>query len=135
MRTIAHAYPDRTPTVTLSAAPDLRAPCERQEFDEIAGNLLDNAAKWAAGRVAVTAANADGWFTLTVADDGPGLAPAARAAAFDRGRRLDERPQGAGLGLAIVRDLVTLYGGEVALKESPLGGLAAVVRLPAAVAA
>jgi signal transduction histidine kinase len=68
---------------------------------------------------------------VTVDDDGPGIAPAKREGVLDRGVRVDESVQGTGLGLAIVRDLAELYGGSIALAESPLGGLRAEIKLPA----
>ena len=95
------------------------------------GNLMDNACKWARGEVRVTLAGEDGRLRLSVDDDGPGLAPEARARVFDRGRRLDEAVPGSGLGLAIVGDVAELYGGSVSLGESDLGGLRAVLDLPA----
>lgn len=129
-RTILRAYPDRTLALEITVPEGLHAPCDRQDFDEVAGNLLDNAAKWAAGRILATAQSANGWFTLIIADDGPGLPAAVRDAVFERGRRLDERIQGSGLGLAIVRDIVSLYGGDVTLGESVWGGVEVVVHLP-----
>jgi len=69
---------------------------------------------------------------LTIDDDGPGLAADQRAAVFDRGTRLDESVPGTGLGLAIARDIAELYHGSIALEDSPLGGLRALLTLPAA---
>lgn len=107
------------------------------DLQEMLGNLLENAAAWAAGRVAVgwrvgsiTAGNR---LVLTVDDDGPGIPEAARALALARGGRLDESVPGSGLGLAIVVELAELYGGTLTLEEGPLGGLRAVLDLPAAV--
>ena len=110
---------------------------EKQDFEEMAGNLIDNAAKWARAKVRVSvnpdaAPEAGGrrYFFLTVEDDGPGLAPELRAAAMKRGRRLDETKPGSGLGLSIVADLAGLYGGGLTLADSALGGLKAQLRLP-----
>ena len=95
------------------------------------GNLLDNACKWAAHRVEVQA-HADGdLLTITLDDDGPGLVAERRDAVLQRGVRADEQVPGSGLGLAIVDDLARLYGGQVALQDSPLGGLRAALTLPA----
>lgn len=115
-------------------APDLVFRGERQDLEELLGNLLDNAFKWAAGRVRVTGAAgpAPGRMRLVVEDDGPGLAPEQRALALKRGARLDEAAPGTGLGLAIVDDLARAYGGRLDLGESALGGLAAMLDLPAA---
>ena len=95
---------------------------------ELLGNLLENAAKWARGRVEIRAAPAaSGGIRVSIGDDGPGVPEAQRARLGERGLRLDQRTEGSGLGLAIVRDLLEAYGGEIALGESPAGGL--VVRL------
>ena len=103
----------------------------REDLDEMLGNLLDNACKWARTRVSVDSLREDGDITITIDDDGPGVDPADRDAVLLRGVRADEAMPGSGLGLAIVRDLAGLYGGEIALDASPLGGLRARLRLPA----
>jgi signal transduction histidine kinase len=104
---------------------------ERQDLEEILGNLLENAAKWAKGRVRVSAANGRGGFLrLVVEDDGPGVDKPALERLFVRGERLDETVPGSGLGLAIVRDLADTYGGKAAARRSPLGGLLVEVMLP-----
>ena len=111
---------------------------EKEDLDEIAGNLLENAAKWSRSRIEVAAAalapEADGrrFFTLIVDDDGPGIAEADRQKALKRGQRLDEKTPGTGLGLSIVVDTAREYGGDVALSRSPQGGLRVVVTLPMA---
>ncbi|CAO3357259.1 ATP-binding protein [Azospirillum palustre] len=106
---------------------------EREDLDEMLGNLLDNACKWARGRVGVTCrAEAGGMLSVTLDDDGPGLPGDSRDAALEPGVRLDESMPGTGLGLAVVRDVARLYGGDIRLDASPLGGLRAVLRLPAA---
>ena len=104
---------------------------ERQDLEEILGNLIENAGKHARARVVAVVQGIGGEIEVRVEDDGPGLSADAREQAVRRGIRLDERGPGAGLGLAIVRDLVDLYGGTFSLDESELGGLKAVVRLPA----
>ncbi|BBK35590.1 ATPase [Allostella sp. ATCC 35155] len=105
---------------------------ERQDLEEMAGNLLDNAFKWAAGRIAISAAVEGGRLVLTIADDGPGLSPAEMARAIQPGTRLDGGTAGDGFGLAIAADLAGLYGGRLALERSHLGGLAVRLELPAA---
>lgn len=120
--------------------PGLRFRGERQDFEEMAGNLLDNAGKWAKSRVDITARRiepqdnaADNRFIeLIIDDDGPGLPEEKRAEAVARGRRLDETKPGSGLGLSIVADLASVYAGELHLEDSPLGGLRARLTLPAA---
>ena len=111
-------------------APDLSFAGESRDLQEMLGNLLDNAGKWAASRVVARAEAQDRRLVVTVDDDGPGLALAERERVFERGIRADERRPGSGLGLAIVRELVELYQGRVTLGESALGGLSARLELP-----
>lgn len=105
---------------------------DRQDLDEILGNLLDNASKWARRTVLLTAAAEGATLSIIVDDDGPGLTPSQREAALAPGIRLDEATPGSGLGLAVVRDLVELYEGTIELGQSPEGGLRALLRLPSA---
>ncbi len=116
--------------VTLESATLLFAG-EAQDLSEMIGNLLENACKWAAGRVAIQAACKGGRLTIAIGDDGPGIAPELRETALQRGSRLDERKPGSGLGLTIAQDLAKLYGGSLTLGQSPLGGLLVTVDLPA----
>lgn len=102
----------------------------REDLDEMLGNLLDNACKWASSRVAVASSHSDLRVTIVVDDDGPGLDPSMRERVLQRGARADEAAPGSGLGLAIVRDIAELYGGTIALEPSPLGGLRATLTLP-----
>lgn len=109
---------------------------EEQDLQEILGNLLDNACKWAGAVVSVEAHRAGDaaapMVVITVQDDGPGIEPQLRDAVLARGARLDESVPGSGLGLAIVADRVAAYGGTMALEPAPSGGLRIVLRLPAA---
>jgi signal transduction histidine kinase len=110
---------------------------ERQDLDEILGNLIENAAKYGGGSVFVTIdpTQEAGWCEIWVEDDGTGIPVADRARIFDRGTRLDTGKPGTGLGLAIVRDVAEIYGGSVMLDESEdLGGLLVKLRLPRAAA-
>jgi len=130
-------YRDTGVEVRVSCPEDLKFQGEKQDLEEMAGNLLDNACKWAKSRVAVSAKAADGGegageFIITVDDDGPGLSKAQRKAAVQRGKRLDETKPGSGLGLSIVGDLAHLYRGDFELDISPAKGLRARLRLPAA---
>lgn len=107
---------------------------EREDLEEILGNLLENAMKWGRSRVAVSvsvgAAEPESrWLRLAIEDDGPGIPEDRAREALQRGKRLDESKPGSGLGLAIVSDLVREYQGSLALERSPLGGLAAIVKL------
>ena len=131
-RALQRIHADRDLEIAVDSPPALDFRGERQDLEEMLGNLLDNACKWSNGRVRLAAARADGRLRLTIDDDGPGLAPALREQVLERGARLDETKPGSGLGLAIVRDIARLYGGEVELESSPLGGLRAALDLPAA---
>jgi signal transduction histidine kinase len=108
----------------------------REDLEEIAGNLLENACKWARGRVRVTVSRDDEKkrVALAIDDDGPGLDASERSAVLARGVRLDETAPGSGLGLAIVADVVACYGGTLRLDSSALGGLRAETVLPASAA-
>ena len=129
-RAVGRLYPDVT--IDLAGDRDGAVRVERQDLDEMAGNLIDNAAKYGNGRVFVTVRAADGFVDIEVEDDGPGIPEAERVSIFDRGARLDTNKPGTGLGLAIVRDVAQIYGGSVQLEESEdLGGLLARLRLPA----
>jgi len=119
----------------LAVQPMADAPCfhgDVQDLQEMLGNLLENACKWARHRVEVNAGVANGVLWITIDDDGKGLPAAQRSAVLQRGVRADEQVPGSGLGLAIVSDLAQLYGGSVSLEDSPLGGLRARLTLPAA---
>lgn len=106
--------------------------CAAEEGDlvELLGVLLDNAAKWARSEVRIGANAGDGLVSLTVEDDGPGIPPQDRRAALVRGIRLDPERSGTGLGLSVAGDIAAVYGGEIRLDESPLGGLRVVVTWP-----
>jgi signal transduction histidine kinase len=121
--------------VTLDMAGDktLAVKAERQDVDELLGNLIENAAKYGGGRVFVTVSRVGNFAEFQVEDDGKGIAANAREQIFTRGVRLDTSKPGTGLGLAIVRDVVEIYGGTISLEESEdLGGLLARLRLPLA---
>ena len=106
---------------------------ERQDLEEMLGNLIDNGCKWAKVRVRVRCKSAAGRLSLTIEDDGPGLSAEQRTQVGERGERLDETVPGSGLGLAIVRDISKLYGGFFVLDASPMGGVMACLELPAIV--
>ena len=130
VRTLLKLHAGREIDISSSIAAELSVRVQREDFEEILGNLLDNACKWASSKVAVTAIEDGALIILAVDDDGPGLAPELRTVVLTRGVRLDETTAGSGLGLAIVRDLTELYGGSLFLEDSPLGGLRARVSLP-----
>lgn len=112
---------------------EISARVERQDLDEMLGNLIENAAKYGGGSVFVTVEDAGDFVEMLIEDDGRGIPEAERERLFDRGARLDTGKPGTGLGLAIVRDVVEIYGGTVRLEESEdLGGLLVRLRLPKA---
>jgi signal transduction histidine kinase len=134
VRTLPRMYPERPIALEARATDDLYFRGERQDLEEMVGNLLDNAFKWARGRVAIASLPGEtpGSLSVVVDDDGSGLAPEQRAEVIERGIRLDEAIPGSGLGLAIVHDLARVYGGRLELGDSPLGGLRAALSLPSA---
>jgi signal transduction histidine kinase len=132
-RAVSTLYPDVTIDIVGDKGAQVRV--ERQDLDEMLGNLVENAAKYGSGRVFVTVdAPAAGKVSVQIEDDGPGIARAEREELFTRGKRLDTTGKpGTGLGLAIVRDVAEIYGGSVTLDESEdLGGLLITLSLPEA---
>lgn len=134
-RVMRAVHGDRALAISVACPAGLLVRGEPQDLDEMLGNLMDNACKWAGRRVAVSAAaetrSGRRWIRVTIDDDGPGLPEAQRAAALQRGRRLDESVPGSGLGLSIVTDLAAGYGGRLTLGRAPAGGLRAELHLPA----
>ncbi|HLL29068.1 MAG TPA: ATP-binding protein [Xanthobacteraceae bacterium] len=139
-RTMPKIHHDRELTIaTRGVDDDLKFHGERQDFEEMLGNLVDNACKWANSRIEIEVFREEprhpvdrAFFHVLIDDDGPGLSPEAREQIPSRGRKLDENKPGSGLGLSIVADLATLYGGKLVLGSAPIGGLRAELVLPAA---
>jgi signal transduction histidine kinase len=129
-RTLQRLYDGRGIAIEVTVAPEHAIRGQREDLDEMLGNLLDNACKWARSRVQVASCERADQVLITVDDDGPGLAPEMWDVVLQRGVRADEAAPGSGLGLAIVRELAELYGGSIALNRSPIGGLRAELRLP-----
>jgi signal transduction histidine kinase len=136
-RTMEKIHRDRGIVIEIQADPRARFRGERQDLEEMAGNLVDNACKWAASRVFVEVLveqpaeiGAAPMFRIIVDDDGRGLSEAERAQVSRRGQRLDESKPGSGLGLSIVVDLAALYGGSLTFAGAPIGGLRAELLLP-----
>jgi signal transduction histidine kinase len=141
VRALERIYQDKQLVYSLDCPAGTRFQGERQDLEEMLGNLLDNAAKWARSRVSLIAAPTSrqgangasgGWLEIRVDDDGPGLTPEQIAAPIARGRRLDETKPGSGLGHSIVADLAYCYSGKFELGRSPFGGLSARLTLPLA---
>ena len=136
-RTMEKIHRDRGILIEVKADPEARFRGERQDLEEMAGNLVDNACKWASSRVFIEVlveqpakTGAAPMFRIVVDDDGRGLSEAERAQVSRRGQRLDESKPGSGLGLSIVVDLAALYGGSLKLGGAPIGGLRAELLLP-----
>jgi len=135
-RAMTKIYSDRGISLGIDIEPGLKFQGEKQDLEELFGNLVDNAFKWAksevrlSGRKSTPGKDDKPMIEIVVEDDGPGLTEEQRKEATRRGKRLDESQPGSGLGLSIVRDLADLYNGSFELSASPLGGLRAVLRLP-----
>lgn len=135
-RTMEKLHRDREIAIAVDVPTRARFRGEQQDLEEMLGNLVDNACKWARSRVAVEVvaedASADGKAKVRVIvdDDGPGLSPAERERVARRGQRFDESKPGSGLGLSIVVELASLYKGVLTLETSPIGGLRAELALP-----
>jgi signal transduction histidine kinase len=138
VRALERIYRERGLDLSIECPSAARFQGEKQDLEEMLGNLLDNACKWAHSRVMLKVAMADlspaaqSMLDIRVEDDGPGLTPEQRAQGITRGRRLDETKPGSGLGLSIVADLAQSYRGSFKLEQGPLGGLSARLELPAA---
>lgn len=131
VRVMGKLHAARALALTVDVQPeDCAFAGEEQDLQEMLGNLLDNACRSAQSAVRVQARCEGDLLHIVVEDDGPGIAPEARAAVLQRGVRLDESTPGSGLGLAIVLDLAQLYGGQLALEEGASGGLRARLVLP-----
>lgn len=132
VRVLVRAHADRDLSIDVNGvSAGLVFRGEEQDFHEMLGNLLDNACKWAQRQVRVSASRTEKRLILVIEDDGPGVPPDARDRVLSRGARADEKVPGSGLGLSIVLDLAELYGGDLKLGESSLGGLKVSLALPA----
>src|SRR5271166_5405806 len=136
-RTMEKIHRARGILIEVKADQNARFRGERQDLEEMAGNLVDNACKWASSRVFIEVLTerpaepgAGPMLRIIVDDDGRGLSAAERAQVSRRGQRLDETKPGSGLGLSIVIDLAALYGGNLSLGGAPIGGLRAELLLP-----
>jgi signal transduction histidine kinase len=129
-RTLQKLYVERGLAIEVSVSSDHFILGLREDLDEMLGNLLDNACKWARSRVTIGSEESGSDIVIYVDDDGRGIPQEMRDAVLQRGVRADERSGGSGLGLAIVRDLAELYRGAIALDSSSLGGLRVQLKLP-----
>jgi signal transduction histidine kinase len=136
-RTLQRINQDKGLTIKVEASPKLRFRGERQDLEEMVGNLMDNACKWAKSQILVRAVQlpASGedvrtWLNIAVDDDGPGIPPDKRGEALQRGKRLDESKPGSGLGMSIIVETAGMYSGKVELANAELGGLQVNLQLP-----
>jgi len=132
LKGMSKIYAERSLDLKSDVAPTLLFAGDDEDLEEMLGNLLDNACKWARSQVRVSAARTGATIVLTVEDDGPGMNDTQIALAIERGQRFDSSVPGSGLGLAIVSDLIELYGGRLRLARSDLGGLRVEVEVPGA---
>lgn len=130
IRGLSRVFADRNVETRIEIAADLAFRGDKEDLEEILGNLLENAFKWAKAQVVIGARVTDGKLFIYVDDDGPGIDEGDTAFATRRGMRLDEQTPGTGLGLSIVTDIAAIYHGELQLTRSMLGGLRACVTLP-----
>jgi signal transduction histidine kinase len=131
LRALRRLHAERDLSIEVDAPASHAFRGRQEDLDEMLGNLLDNACKWARGRARLTCSKEGDRIVIAIDDDGPGIEPSMREAVMRRGVRADEAAQGSGLGLAIVRDLAEIYGGTISLEESPMGGARARLMLPA----
>ncbi len=118
--------------IECSIAPkDLFFRGEEQDLQEILGNVIENACKWARSKVTIQGLSEGAYIVIVIQDDGPGVPESSFANILQRGMRMDERHPGSGLGLSIVAELIDLYSGQIILNASPFGGLSVTLRLPA----
>jgi signal transduction histidine kinase len=127
---LSQIHAERALATQVIAEPTIAVRCEPQDVDEMLGNLIDNAFKWASSRVRLSARAEGASVAITVEDDGPGLSAESLDAVMRPGRRLDEQAPGYGFGLPIARELAELYGGSLSLGHSELGGLSSILKLP-----
>ncbi|MBG1232221.1 sensor histidine kinase [Aestuariivirga litoralis] len=136
-RTLERINRDRGLKIDIDMPLALKFRGERQDLEEMVGNLMDNACKWASHQIVVHAQGVTGgsdesrsWLTIMVDDDGPGIPAENRSTALERGKRLDESKPGSGLGMSIISETAAMYSGTIALDKADLGGLRAILRLP-----
>ena len=133
VRTLERLYVARGVNIHIHVNPGHHVRVQREDLDEMLGNLLDNACKWAGASVSISSSSVPGGIEIVVDDDGSGVPALKREQVLQRGVKADEAAPGSGLGLAIVRDLAELYGGSITLGDAPEGGLRVRLVLPSAV--
>lgn len=127
---LGRLYTDKSFELSTSLADDTRWPIEEHDLNEIMGNLLDNAGKWSASYVELSLEQHNDTATIMVTDNGTGVANAEKANLGQRGLRLDEQIPGHGLGLAIVREIIARYSGQIEFLTGTKGGLKVWIEIP-----
>jgi len=122
VNTVQKAYRTKRPEITIQVADDLAVRIDEGDLMELLGNLIDNAFKWCHNSIQLNASRWDNQITIEVKDDGPGIPPHEASRILERGVRADQSTPGHGIGLAIVRDIVQVYEGEMTIENNPTGG-------------
>ena len=123
-------YQDKALTIEFEMDDNIQFKGDETDFMELCGNLLDNACKAAREKVVVYAETSQGWLTIKVEDDGPGIPDDKKVLLLERGTRLDTYTEGHGIGMALATDLVSIYEGRMLIKDSALGGARIVIQFP-----
>lgn len=129
-RAMSKIYRDKNVRLTINIANDMKFSGEREDLEQVLGNLMDNACKWSKDEVSISVSGDKSTLIFDVEDNGPGLSNEQQKRAMKRGERLDEHTPGSGLGLSIVRDLMNAYDGTFKMGRSRLGGLKATLNFP-----
>jgi len=129
---LSQIHAQRGISTEITADPNCTVRCEPQDLNEMLGNLIDNAFKWASSRVRIWVRSEGSNVSIVIEDDGPGLSADVIDEVMQPGQRLDEQAPGYGFGLPIACELAELYGGDLALRRGSLGGLCSTLTLPAA---
>lgn len=129
-RAMSKIYRDKNVRLTINVEKNMRFSGEREDIEQVLGNLIDNACKWSKNEVAISVTGDESSLVFGVEDNGPGLSTEQQKRAMKRGERLDEQTPGSGLGLSIVHDLMKAYDGTFTMARSKLGGLKATLTFP-----
>jgi len=130
VKALSKVYAEKKIDTQIEIDSALRFRGDEADLLEMLGNVLDNACKWCAGQVRVSAKLAGTQLSLCVEDDGPGIAAADAQRVQERGFRADQSVPGQGIGLAVTRDIVEAYDGQISIGTSALGGAAVTLVLP-----
>ncbi len=129
VNTVQKAYRNKQPDITIAIDDSIGLRIDEGDLMELLGNLIDNAFKWCRSRIELSAYHRDNQVIIQVKDDGPGIDPQQIARILERGVRADQSTPGHGIGLAIVRDIMQVYEGELSIENNPAGGACVTLRL------